>query len=182
MNGKKRALYIGIAVAIIFFLILGLGSYCFPIKYRAEIIRYSTQYQLPPALIASVINAESRFRSDATSDKGAIGLMQLLPTTAREMADRLGIEDFDDVDLLSPATNIQLGTYYLETLIEEFGDTGTALCAYNAGPSKVRSWLGDSDYSADGKTLHTVPYPETKKYREKIEFFQKIYAIYFLAL
>lgn len=152
---------------------------CFPIKYRAEIVEYSRENGLNPALVASVINAESRFNPDAQSQKGALGLMQLLPTTAEEVARKLKILDFEANDLFAPDTNIQIGTCYLAQLIEQFGDVNTALCAYNAGPSTVRGWLGTPQYSADGVTLSEIPYPETQKYVQKIAFYQKIYGLIF---
>jgi len=172
-------------ITIIVIILLGsvgltiLVGHYFPTKYRAEIEEFSHENGLSPILIASVINAESHFNPTAQSQKGALGLMQLLPTTAVEVAKKLKITDFETNDLFSPATNIQIGTYYIAQLIKQFGDTTTALCAYNAGPNTVRSWLINCEYSADGITLDKIPYPETQKYVQKITFYQKIYGIIF---
>ncbi len=159
--------------------IVVLFLYCFPLKYRAEIIKFSAQNGLSPVLVASVINAESRFDPTAKSQKGAIGLMQLLPTTAEEIAKKLNIVDFSAEDLLVPEINIAIGTYYLAQMLAQFGDEKIALCGYNAGPKTVRGWLANKNYSADGTTLTQIPYSETQKYTQKIAFYQKFYAVYF---
>lgn len=180
MSQKKRICSIIIvSVLAVGLAFLGAVVYCFPIKYREEITQYASQFDVNPTLIASVINAESHFRADAVSPKGAIGLMQLMPATAEELANKLGRTDFVAEDLLDPATNIMLGTFYLQILIDEFGEEKTALCAYNAGPNKVRSWLKSSTFSTDGTNLAQIPYPETRDYSEKIAFFKKIYAVLF---
>ena len=102
----------------------------------------SQRHGLDPALLMSVIMVESRFRSDAVSEKGAIGLMQLLPSTAVELADQLNLPWQGDVHLLDPRTNIELGTHYLSSLIEIFhGDVSLALTAYNKGPGYVQNML-----------------------------------------
>lgn len=166
-------------VAFCSFAILGYFALFYPLKYRTEILSASTEFSIAPDLISSVINAESRFRPAATSHAGAIGLMQVLPSTAAEVAATLSIPDFTADDLYDPSTNIQIGAYYLHTLIGDFGDTATAICAYNAGPNKVRTWLADPRYSHDSAVLYTTPYPETNAYLSKILHYQKIYANYF---
>jgi soluble lytic murein transglycosylase len=94
--------------------------------------------RIDPDLLLSVILAESRFRADAVSEKGAIGLMQLLPSTAAAVARELDLEWGGDVRLLDPGTNIALGSYYLKQLMDEFGDDlSLALTAYNKGPGYV---------------------------------------------
>jgi len=97
------------------------------------------KYGLDPKLLLAVILSESTFRVDAVSPKGAIGLMQLLPTTAEELAGQLDLEWGGDARLLDPETNIVLGTYYLKQLLETFGDDlNLALTAYNKGPGYVQ--------------------------------------------
>ncbi len=151
----------------------------FPMKYRAYIIESCDEFDLNPALVASVINAESRFNKDVISNKGAIGLMQLLPTTACELAKKLDMSQFTSQDLYTPDVNIRLGTYYLSTLISEFIDINTALCAYNAGPGTVKNWLSNNSYSQNQTTLDNIPYKETRNYVRKVSLYQKIYVGYF---
>lgn len=179
MNSKKIIIAVIIIVIVFCITILSITCYLFPIKYKNEILEFSKENNISPILVASVINAESRFRAEAQSAKGAMGLMQILPSTAQEVANELGITDFTPNALLTPAVNIKIGTKYLAQLINEFKNTDTALCAYNAGPNKVRQWLNNSEYSSDKISLNTIPYPETQKYIQRIKFYQKIYAGFF---
>ena len=136
----------------------------FPIKYRNEIIAAAKTYSVDAALIASVINAESSFKKDKVSPKKAVGLMQLLPSTAASLTS-------EEVDLFNPKTNIMLGTKYLAYLINKFKDVETALFAYNAGEGNVTRWLTEK-----GETkLRSCPFKETNAYVEKIKKSLEIY-------
>lgn len=97
---------------------------------------------LDPALVCSVVRAESRFRRDAVSPHGAVGLMQLMPDTASWVAARLGTPTGD---LTDPETNLRLGTTYLRYLIGRFGRLDLALAAYNAGPGRVDQWIAEGE-------------------------------------
>jgi soluble lytic murein transglycosylase len=97
----------------------------------------SLRYEVPPETILAVIRIESAFDANAVSEKGAVGLMQLLPTTGAEMARELRIEWNGEGDLRDPSTNIALGTYYLTKLLGRFNDLTRALAAYNEGPERV---------------------------------------------
>ena len=98
----------------------------------------SRRQNIDPGLLLSVILSESGFRIDAVSEKGAIGLMQLLPSTAEDLAAQLDLEWGGDARLLDPRTNIALGAYYLKQLMDTFGDdVNLALTAYNKGPGYV---------------------------------------------
>ncbi len=141
-----------------------LFNVCFPLKYQQEIIVASKLYSVDPVLIASVINAESSFDKNKVSSKHAIGLMQLLPSTAQSLTDK-------EIDLFDPATNIKLGVKYLAYLIKKFDDVDTALFAYNAGEGNVTRWLTEQ-----GKTcLNTCPFKETNAYVTKIKKSMKFY-------
>ncbi len=137
---------------------------CFPLKYREEILNATAIYHLDPVLVAALINAESSFDENKVSHKQAVGLMQLLPSTA----DSLTQEDYD---LFDPATNITLGVKYLAYLINKFNDVDTALFAYNAGEGNVTRWLSEQ------KTLQlkTCPFKETNAYVSKIKKTMKYY-------
>lgn len=99
--------------------------------------RASLTYRLPPALILSVIHSESRFRPDAVSPAGAIGLMQIQPATAVHFADATGLPAPSFMSLFDPEVNIPLGAGYLRLLIDRFGDLRTALAAYHVGPTEI---------------------------------------------
>jgi len=103
----------------------------------AAIADASLRYDVPPETILAVIRIESAFDADAVSQAGAVGLMQLLPSTAAELARELSLDWTGEADLHDPATNIALGTYYLTKLLGRFNDLTQALAAYNEGPARV---------------------------------------------
>lgn len=149
----------------------------YPVKYIGEIKSASEKYNLDPYLVMAVIHRESGFRADVASNKGAVGLMQIMPSTGEWIAGKLKIE-YNEAALKEPEYNIELGCWYLSYLSDTFdGNTENILCGYNAGPNKTKSWL--KEYSQDGKTLDNIPYPETEKYVSKvktsIEKYKQIY-------
>ena len=99
---------------------------------------HAENYDLDPSLLAAVIYTESRFNARAHSDAGAIGLMQLLPDTARGIAVRTGGNAFVVDDLYVPELNVRYGAWYLRNLLNRYGDERTALAAYHAGPGQRR--------------------------------------------
>ena len=142
----------------------------YPLKYKTEIRTIAEFYDVNSALIASVINAESGYHPNAVSNKGAVGLMQVIPSTAEWVASKIGI-DFSIDALKHPRTNILIGTYYLKYLLDKFRDTKTALIAYNAGEGNVQNWLGNTAYLAkdsENAVLKSCPFPGTNKYVEKV--------------
>ena len=145
-----------------------------PLHYETYIYHYSAEFGLDPYLVMGVIRAESSFRSDVVSPAGARGLMQIMPATGAEQAQRKGIAYHDDY-LFDPAYNIRMGTYYLARLLHMFPAQDTAIAAYNAGMGNVYSWLGDPMYSDDGVNLHTIPYTETRYYVIRVNRYMEIY-------
>lgn len=133
---------------------------------------------ISPALVYAVMKAESGFREDAVSEAGAVGLMQLMPATAEFICRRDGAEFYPD-RLTDGAYNVTLGCRYLAYLLERFCVLQTAVAAYNAGEGTVENWLLDDSLSADGKSLSTIPFPETAEYVKKVENFRKIYGIFY---
>jgi soluble lytic murein transglycosylase len=127
---------------------------------------HSTNYDLNPALLAAVIEQESKFRADAKSSAGAIGLMQLLPATAKGIAIHTGGSKFVVSDLYTPEINIRYGAWYLHHLMQKYGDEKTALAAYNAGQQNVDSWR------AQGQGIQ---FAETRAYVDKVERLKGIY-------
>lgn len=142
-------------------------SYFYPMKFSEQITDYAEQFDIDGALIASVANTESAFNENAKSSKGAIGIMQLMPSTARWVAEKMN-EEFQEEKLFDGEYSLKLGSYYLSYLVKSFDDVKLGLCAYNAGPSNVRSWLANKEYSQDGKTLSIIPFDETKQYLNKV--------------
>ena len=113
----------------------------YPLDYGDIVRAEAARNRLDAALVAAVIYEESRFRPHALSNVGAMGLMQLQPATAETIARRTGGTDFRVSDLYDPGVNIRYGTWYLRQLIDKYGDERLALAAYNAGESRVDSWL-----------------------------------------
>lgn len=165
MKVKFQLLILSLVTLVVVALTFFIYDLVYPLKYENLIISASLNYSVEPEIIASVINAESSFNENATSSKGAIGLMQVMPTTAKELAKelKLSTENFYD-----PEINITLGTFYLSKLFSYFNDLNLVICAYNAGPNKVKAWLNDKQFSSDGKTLSKIPYKETEEYLKKV--------------
>jgi soluble lytic murein transglycosylase len=127
---------------------------------------HAHNYDLNPALLAAVIDEESKFRADAKSSAGAVGLMQLLPATAKGIAIHTGGSKFVTSDLYDPEINVRYGAWYLHHLLQKYGDERLALAAYNAGQQNVDTWR------AEGKG---VQFPETRAYVEEVERLKDIY-------
>ena len=138
----------------------------YPLRY-GEIVRgHARNYDLDPALLAAVIYQESKFESHARSDRGAIGLMQLLPETAKGIAARTGGSKFRVADLYNPEINVRYGAWYLEHLLRKYGDERAALAAYNAGQANVDSWR---------KRGLPVQFEETRHFVDRVEKLKGIY-------
>lgn len=139
----------------------------YPLRFEALITAHARNYDLDPALLAAVVYTESRFRPDARSSAGAVGLMQLLPTTAQGIATRTGGKRFVESDLLDPEINVRYGSWYLRSLVRRFGDLGTALAAYHAGPTQVETWRNDGE---------GIAFPETRAYVDGVLRMRDVYA------
>lgn len=155
---------------IIFTLCIGvLRLMClfYPNNYKLQVSEYSKKYDVSAELVYGVIRAESKFDANAVSDKGAVGLMQIMEPTGDWAAEKIGLEK---IDLFDPDTNVEIGCFYLSYLLDMYdGDTKCALAAYNAGQTNVDKWLDNKEYSQDGKNLEKIPFPETEKYVKKVQ-------------
>ncbi len=145
----------------------------FPNRYEDFVKAYAREFGVSESLVKAVIWCESRFRPNAVSSADACGLMQLAPATFRELTEELGMLSHSDI--FSPGANIRCGTLYLKKLFALFPEEATALAAYNAGMGRVEEWLADPRYSHDGRTLHTIPFPETARDVKRVFAVKKIY-------
>ncbi|MBQ7337616.1 MAG: lytic transglycosylase domain-containing protein [Clostridia bacterium] len=138
----------------------------YPKKYSAYVEKYAAQYDLPAHLIYAVIHTESRFDSSAVSVAGAVGLMQLMPSTFRWISDDMLGERLPDGMIYDPETNIRYGCYYLRRLYDRYGDYTAALAAYNAGPTRVDTWLDTPGMTDENGCLlpERIPTDETARY------------------
>ena len=135
-----------------------------PYLYCELIEKWAAEYQVDPHLVAAVIENESAFDPERLSPEGAVGLMQILPSTAEMSAVSLQMSGFTPDSLWDPAINIQLGTHYLATLLQDFaGDVIAALAAYNAGPGRVHEWQ-QMDRWQTRSGIDRIPLMETRSY------------------
>jgi soluble lytic murein transglycosylase len=139
----------------------------YPLAYDHIVVGHAANYDLDPALLAAVIYRESRFDAGARSSSGAIGLMQLLPDTAKGIALHTGGSRFRVADLYDPEINVRYGAFYLRRLLTKYGDERHALAAYNAGQANVDEWR------AQGKG---IVFTETREYVDSVMNTRDIYA------
>jgi len=137
-----------------------------PISYKEEVLKYSELYGVDPVIVFSVIRCESAFKADAESNRGAKGLMQIIPSTFNWLASLLN-ENPNEELIFDPETNIKYGTYYLKYLFNRFGNWDHVFAAYNAGENRVALWLKDERYSENG-ILTYIPFKETREYVKKV--------------
>jgi peptidoglycan lytic transglycosylase len=138
----------------------------YPLHYDGIVRGHARNYRLDPALLAAVIYQESKFHAHARSSSGAIGLMQLLPATAKGIAIHTGGSRFRVSDLDDPEINVRYGSWYLRHLLDKYGDVPTALAAYNAGQENVDKWR------ANGQG---IAFSETRHYVQRVEHLQTLY-------
>ena len=171
----RKTILILFSVICIFSVILFVvfNFFVYPKKYKNYVTFYAAENNLDSALVYAVIKAESNFDKNATSKSGAMGLMQLMPTTAKWIAEELG-DDYSEVNLYNPETNVRYGCFYLKYLFERFSDVDAVVCAYNAGESVVKNWLDDNDTISESK----IDYPETKAYLKRVKGFYKVYKLH----
>ncbi|HKK05832.1 MAG TPA: transglycosylase SLT domain-containing protein [Gammaproteobacteria bacterium] len=148
----------------------------FPLAYQDEVVSEAASHDIDPAWAFAVIRQESAFTPDAHSSAGAMGLMQLLPRTARQMARTLQVHLGNRSALLDAGTNIRLGVRYLKRVEDRFGGhTVLATAAYNAGARRVRAWQPQSGPMAADVWVETVPYAETRNYLRRVMAYTVIY-------
>ncbi len=155
-------------------------QWLYPQKYAAYVEQYATEYGVEKELIYAIMKAESNFDSTATSHSEAYGLMQLLESTAMEVANELGEEYLPKEALYDPQKNVQIGTAYIAKLLDKYdGNKVLALAAYNAGIGNVADWIEEGILKEDGSNPENIPFKETNMYVRKImrdyQIYQDIY-------
>ncbi|MEH6502015.1 MAG: transglycosylase SLT domain-containing protein, partial [Pseudoalteromonas distincta] len=148
----------------------------FPMAYEEPIRAQAQARQVSTPWVYAITRQESAFMADARSHAGAMGLMQLMPGTARETAQRYGIPLRNPNDVLLPERNIALGTAYLSQLSNQFqGNRVLASAAYNAGPGRVRQWTRDMPPLSSDIWIETIPFDETRTYVQSVLSYAVIY-------
>lgn len=165
-----------VILLVLFFASIAYGGKNYSLNYLDEIEKYSQEYKVDPKVVISVMKVESDFNPSAQSHTNAKGLMQIMPDTSKHIAKLLKLNP-NSIDLNDPETNIQLGTYYLKYLMNNFHNMDTVFAAYNAGFGNVNNWLKDEKYSSDGVSLKNIPAQETKNYVKKVNKAIKAYEV-----
>ena len=147
----------------------------FPLHHDAAIRREAARHAIDPTWVAAEIRAESIFNPKARSGANAMGLMQVLPSTAAGVAKRLGIPYSGASDLYNAETNIALGTAYLREMEDKYGLPYVAIAAYNAGPAPTARWLSQRPNFDPDFWIETISYKETREYVARILAFSVIY-------
>ena len=170
-----KKIIIGVSISVVILIILVFSFLVsFPKKYSDLIESNSYKYKLPKYLVASVINIESGYDKNAKSSAGAMGLMQLLPSTAEEVAKKLDM-NFEESDLYNEEVNIEFGCFYLNYLIDYYdGNIINALASYNWGMTNVNNWINKGNIDENG-TIINIPIHETNNYIKKFNMNKFIY-------
>jgi soluble lytic murein transglycosylase len=170
--------YRGLLIILLFLVILWhkpiLRIY-FVLDYRERIVAYSRSNGVDAATVSAIAFAESRFNPKACSHKGALGLMQIIPSTGEWIARQLNWPSFSKRDLFDPEKNLAIGIWYLAYLERNFNNEYLALASYNAGSRHVSRWLNEGIWDGNKVKVEQIPFPETKKYVLRILVLRKIY-------
>lgn len=152
----------------------------YPYPHRATIEKYAAQYGVDPLFVVAVIREESKFLPQSESHKGAIGLMQLMPSTAQSIAESIGDKTYKPSDLLSPEKNIQYGTWYLASLEKVFSNNLTlVIAAYNGGRGHVQEWIDTGQIDPKNVRGQDIPFKETRDYVDRVlKSYQKYITLY----
>ena len=137
----------------------------FPEKYHSIVNKYAEQHSVPEQLVFAIIKVESNFDPSVVSSAGAMGLMQMLPSTYEWLTSKLG-DNYSKDDLYDPETNIRYGTYYLQYLYSRFGTWEKAIIAYNWGEGNFSEFLNNEGYTEGD--YDSIPVTETKNYVKKV--------------
>lgn len=182
---KNKKVIIFISIILIVFVFLGtfknkILKIIYPTTYREVVSIYAEKYEVEENLIYAVIKAESNYNKDAVSHKGAIGLMQIMEETAKDVANKYKIVSIDTKEeIINVQNNINIGTKYLQILLEKYKNKELAVAAYNAGTGTVDNWIEERVIKADGSDIENIPYKETNNYVRKIlknyEVYEKLY-------
>ena len=173
MRRKSRT---GTIVIAVFFVLLSafyfsgwrqpfMRTLVYPLEYDYIVREYARVNGVRPSLVAAVVLAESKFKDNASSHRGASGLMQIMPETGEWIAEETGMIGFRPEMLNDVSTNLRMGTWYLAYLLREYdGNTVLALAAYNAGRGHVDEWMKEYGWDKNFSEIDSIPFSETREY------------------
>ena len=180
---KKKTKILIIVLLIIFIILSGILKIqnfilkkIYKTNYSEYVYKYSKENNIDPLLTFAIIKAESNFNRNIKSKSGAIGLMQLMESTAVEQAEEVNEEIIVTESLYNPEVNIKIGTKYYSKLIKKYNNNMLlALAAYNAGIGNVDNWIEQGTIKEDASDIENIPFKETNNYVRKIVRDYKIY-------
>ena len=173
MNGTRRRRALLALMVLAAVLLPWLGEVYYPWPYQRVFLAAATHYRLSPYLLAAVARSESRFDPGATSRRGAVGMMQVMPATGSYVA-HSGSRQAARA-LRSPEASVDIGARYLRQLLSEFASDTAALAAYNGGEANVQRWILSGIWRP-GQPLSRIPYPETRDFVARVERTSRWYA------
>ncbi len=178
MNKKKRAILIVILIILVTLKAINVENIVlkniYTMQYEECIYKCSEECEIDPLLVLAIIRVESNFKKDSVSLSQAKGLMQLMDSTADELATKLNMNE--DYDIFNAETNIELGTTYMSNLLTYYNNNiYLALAAYNAGIGNVNKWIEKGTIKKDGSDIENIPFKETRNYVRKVLRDYRIY-------
>lgn len=177
LQKKRVLLLLFFGFIVILFFNSSWLSYFYPIHYKEEIKQHALTYELDPLMVAAIIKVESNYKSGSESKKGALGVMQVMPDTAKWIILKA---KWDDIPMEKvkeeTATNIMIGTWYLNYLSKQFdGNPATIIAAYNAGPTNVKNWIKSGRWDGSLEKSSDIPFPETRHYVKRVTHYYEQY-------
>lgn len=144
----------------------------YPLSFQDEVKQSSQLYNIDPYLVFAIIQIESNFKYQRVSDKGASGLMQIMPDTAQWVAEQAKYPPAMLGSLEEPSVNIAIGAWYISYLERKFYNNHYAvIAAYNAGPGNVERWLKENRWDGTYQNLGDIPFGETRHYVQRVLYF-----------
>ena len=141
----------------------------YPMPWEQDLRSRAQPHGLDPYLVAGLIRQESEYDHAAVSRAGAIGLMQVMPSTGRDIFRQLGLAGFSPAKLRDPDISLRLGTYHLKEVVDRFnGSLELALAAYNAGAKRADEWITWGDFQEPAEFVETIPFTETRGYVQSV--------------
>ena len=141
----------------------------YPLYYVDLLQKHTTKYEIDPLFVAAMIREESRYNADIVSYAGAIGLMQIMPATGRELAGRLKIPGFSTKILYNPDINIQMGSWYMKSLMDQFDNNHSLVAgAYNGGPGRMRRWIAAKQIPDLDEFIEDIGIDQTRRHIKKV--------------
>ena len=144
----------------------------YPIKHEEYIKHYTQKYEVDPFLVLAIAQVETKFNHGKISKKGAIGMMQIMPETARWIVEEGGFPDSYLTKLDQKEVNIELSSWYLAKMYHQFNRNAVAtIAAYNAGPGNVSKWISEGKWDGSFEHANMIPFGETRHYVQRVFYF-----------